>query len=90
VTLPTLDGDEELRIPAGTQSGRIFTLRGRGVPAVRGRGRGDLRVQLVVDVPVKLTPTQEELLRRLAEELGDEVDPPGGHGLMSRIKSAFS
>jgi hypothetical protein len=39
---------------------------------------------------VKLTPTQEERLRRLAEELGDEVDPPGGHGLMSRIKSAFS
>ena len=90
VTLPTLDGDEELRIPAGTQSGRIFTLRGRGVPAVRGRGRGDLRVQLVVDVPTKLTPTQEELLRRLAEEMGDAVEPPGGQGLMSRIKSAFS
>jgi molecular chaperone DnaJ len=90
VTLPTLDGEEELRIPAGTQSGRIFTLRGRGVPAVRGRGRGDLRVQLVVDVPTKLTPTQEELLRRLAEEMGDAVEPPGGQGLMSRIKSAFS
>ena len=90
VTLPTLDGDEELRVPAGTQSGRIFTLRGRGVPAVRGRGRGDLRVRLVVDVPTKLTPTQEELLRRLAEEMGDAVEPPGGQGLMSRIKSAFS
>ena len=61
VTLPTLDGEEELRIPAGTQSGRVFTLRGRGVPAVRGRGRGDLRAELVVDVPTKLTPTQEEL-----------------------------
>ncbi len=55
VTLPTLDGEEELRIPAGTQSGRVFTLRGRGVPAVRGRGRGDLRAELVVDVPTKLT-----------------------------------
>ena len=90
VTLPTLDGEEELRIPAGTQSGRVFTLRGRGVPAVRGRGRGDLRVELVVDVPTKLTPTQEELMRRLAEELGDPVEPPGGQGIMSRIKSAFS
>jgi hypothetical protein len=47
-------------------------------------------VQLVVDVPTKLTPTQEELLRRLAEEMGDTVEPPGGQGLMSRIKSAFS
>jgi molecular chaperone DnaJ len=90
VTLPTLDGEEELRIPAGTQSGRVFTLRGRGVPAVRGRGRGDLRAELVVDVPTKLTPTQEELMRRLAEELGEPVEPPGGQGIMSRIKSAFS
>ena len=90
MTLPTLDGEEELRIPAGTQSGRVFTLRGRGVPAVRGRGRGDLRVELVVDVPTKLTPTQEELMRRLAEELGEPVEPPGGQGIMSRIKSAFS
>ena len=45
--------------------------------------RGDLQVQLVVDVPTKLTPTQEELLRRLAEEMGDTVEPPGGQGLMS-------
>ena len=48
ITLPTLDGEEELRIPAGSQSGRVFTLRGRGVPTVRGRGRGDLRAELVV------------------------------------------
>jgi molecular chaperone DnaJ len=90
VILPTLDGDEELRIPAGSQSGRVFTLRGRGVPTVRGRGRGDLRAELVVQVPTKLTATQEELLRRLADEMGETVDPPGGNGLFSRIKSAFS
>ncbi len=90
VTLPTLDGDEELRIPAGTQSGKVFTLRGRGVPIVRARGRGDLRAELVVQVPTKLTATQEELLRRLAEERGESVDPAGGNGLLSRIKSAFS
>jgi molecular chaperone DnaJ len=90
VTLPTLDGDEELKIPAGTQSGKVFTLRNRGVPVVRGRGRGDLRVAIVVEVPTKLTATQEELLRRLAEERGEAVDPPGGSKLFSRIKSAFS
>jgi molecular chaperone DnaJ len=89
LVLPTLDGEEELRVPAGTQSGKVFTLRGRGVPMVRSRGRGDLRAQLVVEVPTKLTPTQEELLRRLAEERGEAVDPPET-GLLSRIKSAFS
>jgi molecular chaperone DnaJ len=88
--LPTLDGDEELRVPPGSQSGKVFVLRGRGVPMVRGRGRGDLRVELVVEIPTKLTATQEELLRRLAEERGEQVDPPGGTGLFSRIKSAFS
>ena len=90
ITLPTLDGEEELRIPGGSQSGRVFTLRGRGVPTVRGRGRGDLRAELVVQVPTKLTATQEELLRRLADEMGETVEPPGGNGLFSRIKSAFS
>jgi len=89
-TLPTLDGDEELKVPAGSQSGRVFVLRGRGVPAVRGRGRGDLRVELQVEIPTKLSATQEELLRRLAEERGEAVDPPGGSKLFSRIKSAFS
>jgi molecular chaperone DnaJ len=60
------------------------------VPTVRGRGRGDLRAELVVQVPTKLTATQEELLRRLADEMGETVEPPGGNGLFSRIKSAFS
>jgi molecular chaperone DnaJ len=89
LTLPTLDGDEELRVPAGTQSGKVFTIRGRGVPMVRGRGRGDLRAELIVEVPTKLSAVEEELLRRLAEERGEPVDPPGSK-LFSRIKSAFS
>jgi molecular chaperone DnaJ len=90
LTLPTLDGDEELRVPAGTQSGKVFTIRGRGVPMVRGRGRGDLRAALVVEVPTKLSSAEEELLRRLAEVRGEAVDPPSGGKLFSRIKSAFS
>ena len=63
----TLDGDEELLIPAGTQTGREFRLRGRGVPLLNGRGRGDLVVRVVVETPTALSATQEELLRRLAE-----------------------
>jgi molecular chaperone DnaJ len=84
----TLDGDEDLVIPAGTQSGRIFRLRGRGVPHVNARGRGDLLVQVVVDTPADLSPEQEELVRRFATERGEEVAPPG-KGFLSRVRSAF-
>ena len=85
----TLDGSEDLVIPPGTESGTVFRTRGRGVPHVRGRGRGDLRVRVVVDVPDELTDDQEELLRKFAELRGEEVAEPG-QGLFSRIKSAFS
>lgn len=84
----TLDGVEALVIPAGTQTGRVFRLRGRGVPHVDGRGRGDLHVRIVVDTPTGLTPSQEELLRRFAAERGEQVAPPET-GFLSRIRSAF-
>jgi molecular chaperone DnaJ len=84
----TLDGDEDLVIPAGTQTGREFRLRGRGVPHVGGRGRGDLLVRVVVETPTELTRTEEELLRRFAEERGEEV-APADNGFLSRIRSAF-
>jgi molecular chaperone DnaJ len=89
VTLETLDGDEELTIPRGTQTGKVFRLRGRGVPHLEGRGRrGDLHVQVVVDTPVELTEDEEAVLRQLAELRGDEV-ATGEDGLFSRIRSAF-
>jgi molecular chaperone DnaJ len=84
----TLDGTEDLVVPAGTQHGREFRLRGRGVPHVQGRGRGDLRVVVEVEVPTKLNRTEEELLRRLADERGESVMPPD-QSLLGRIKSAF-
>lgn len=87
-TLTTLDGDEELEIPAGTQPGREFVLRGRGVPRLQGRGRGDLRVSVVVTVPTKLSDDEAELLRRFAEGRGETVEPRE-KGLLSRLKSAF-
>jgi molecular chaperone DnaJ len=89
MALPTMDGDEELVIPAGTQPGHEFTLRNRGVPRLQGRGRGDLRAQLVVEVPTKLDDDEAALLRQLAEKRGEPVNPPE-KGLFSRIKSAFS
>ena len=91
--LPTLDGDEQLVIPAGTQFGREFVLKGRGVPRLssggRSRGRGDLRARIVILTPHKLSGSEEELLRRYAEERGDHVLPAEG-GILSKLKSAFS
>ncbi|HEX2192645.1 MAG TPA: molecular chaperone DnaJ [Acidimicrobiales bacterium] len=84
----TLDGTEDLVVPRGTQTGKVFRLRGRGVPHVDGRGRGDLLLQVLVETPDDLTREQEELLRRLAAERGDEVAPPDS-SLLGRIRSAF-
>ncbi|GAC1589850.1 MAG: molecular chaperone DnaJ [Acidimicrobiales bacterium] len=87
LTYETLDGSEELALPHGTQSGKVFTFKGRGVPRVDGRGRGDLLVRVMVDTPSDLTREQEELLRQLAEQRGEEV-APHRQGLFSRFRSA--
>jgi molecular chaperone DnaJ len=63
-----------------------------GVPHLRGRGRGDLFVHVVVETPTSLTPEQDELLRQFAASRGEEVSPPGARGsegVFSRIRSAF-
>jgi molecular chaperone DnaJ len=86
--LETLEGEEELTIPAGTHSGREFRIRGRGVPHLQGRGRGDLVVTVAVDTPTELTKAQEDLLRQLAQERGEDV-ASAESGLLSRIRGAF-
>lgn len=88
VDFETLDGTESLVIPAGTQTGKVFTLRNQGVPRVDGRGRGDLLVTVVVDTPTGITAEEEDLLRKLAEVRGDEVAAPE-EGFLSRLRSAF-
>jgi molecular chaperone DnaJ len=88
VPFETLDGTEDLAVPPGTQSGREIRLRGRGVPHLQSRGRGDLIVTVVVDTPEISGKEQEELMRRLAELRGEVVAPPEA-GLMSKLRSAF-
>ena len=88
-TLETLDGDEELEVPAGTQPDREFVLRGRGVPRLQGRGRGDLRVRVSLEVPTKMSDEEAELLRLFAKSRGEYIES-NEKGLFSRIKSAFS
>lgn len=75
VDVPTLDGDEKLKIPAGTQPGKVFTLRGKGVPYLRQKSRGNQLVIVNVAVPTKLTKEQRELFEKLAESLGTTVKP---------------
>ena len=88
ISVETLDGSEQLSIPPGTQTGRVFRFRGRGVPHLDGRGRGELRVDVVVDTPTDLSASQEALLRQLAEARGEDVKPPDST-IRSRIRSAF-
>jgi molecular chaperone DnaJ len=88
VPFETLDGSEDLVIPPGTQSGREIRIRGRGVPVLQGRGRGDVIVTIVVDTPTDVSRDQDELLRRLAEMRGEPVAPPDA-GLMSKLRGAF-
>ena len=84
----TLDGDVEVRIPAGTQTGEVFRLRGSGVPHLQGRGRGDIVLEVVVDTPTGLSAEEDKLFRSLAVERGETVGEPGD-GLISRIRSAL-
>jgi len=64
--VPTFEGEHTLKIPAGTQSGQQIPIRNKGVPVLRGRGRGDLIVHVDVQIPKKLSPRQHELLEELA------------------------
>ncbi len=89
IAYQTLDSEEKLVVPRGAEPGHEVRFRGRGVPHVRGRGRGDLRVVLMVDVPDDLSDEQESLLRRLADLRGEDV-ADAEQGLFSKIKSTFS
>jgi molecular chaperone DnaJ len=90
VTIPTLDGEESVSIPAGTQTGRIFRLRGRGVPHLRGSGRGDLLIVTHVVVPTDLDDQQRDLLQELGKTLGKEVIPQQERGFIDRLRDVFS
>lgn len=90
VFVPTVDGDVELVIPPGTQTGKVFRLRGKGIPRLRSdgtnSGRGDEMVYVQVAVPVNLTPEQRELFEKLAGTLGKDVHPQqNGRGFFERV-----
>ncbi len=88
VEVPTLEGKVNLRVPEGTQSGKVFRLRGKGLPSLRGDGRGDQLVRMFVEVPSKLSGRQRELLERFAEESGTDVHPVS-KGFMDKLRDLF-
>jgi molecular chaperone DnaJ len=89
LSVPTLDGPEELNIPPGTQPGETFRLRGRGIPFLRGNGRGDQLVVVQVATPTKLTARQRELLCELGDSLGKEQVQQCEKGFFQRIRDAI-
>lgn len=88
IEVPTVDGPARLSIPAGTQPGKIFKMRGKGVPHLRATGRGDQLVVINVEVPTRVSPEQRRLFESLAETLGSEVRPQE-KGFLERLKEIF-
>jgi len=88
VEVPTLEGREAVRIPEGTQSGKVIRLRGRGLPSVGSTVRGDLFVRIFVEVPTKLTDRQRELLEEFAREGGEEISPVT-KGFLEKLRDLF-
>ncbi len=92
VDVATLEGTHHISMRSATQHGFVERIRGEGVPHLRGRGRGDLFVHVVVETPSALTDAEEELLRQFAALRGENVAPHGGgggEGVFSRLRSAF-
>jgi molecular chaperone DnaJ len=87
VEVPTLDGEVELDVPDGTQSGEVFRLRAKGMPKLRRRGDGDLYVKVQVVTPESLNDEQREALEAFAQAGGEEVDV--GQGFFERLKNSF-
>jgi molecular chaperone DnaJ len=82
----TLDGEEKLKIPMGTQTGTVFRLRGKGMPALGGRGKGDLFVSVTVMTPTSLTREQRKLLEQLAEVENKDLEDKG---LVDKVRDIF-
>jgi len=87
--IQTLEGPATIRVPEGTQSGKEFRLRGKGVPHLNESGKGDLIVEIRVATPGKLTKTQRELLKQLSETMTVE-NTPASRTLFSKVKDIFS
>jgi molecular chaperone DnaJ len=85
ITVPTVDGEEPMAIPAGTQPGKVIRLKGKGIPHLQRGGRGDELVVVSVEIPRSLSPEQRELFEKLGATMGDGVVPQE-RGFLDRLK----
>jgi molecular chaperone DnaJ len=88
IEVPTLEGKGKMRVPAGTQPGATLRIKAKGVPHRGGLGRGDQRVEVMLEVPTQLTASQRALLEQLAHELGEDVQPQQ-RSFMERLRDLF-
>lgn len=87
--MPSLTGMRELKIPAGSQPGDVFRIKGQGLPDIRTKRNGDELVQIIVEIPKKLNSQQEELLRKFAET-EDKTVLPKSKGFFEKLKQHFN
>lgn len=88
IDVPTLDGKVKMKIPSGTQSGKVFRMKGKGIKDVQGLQQGDQHVRVIVETPTRLTAKQKELLKDFAELGGEEVNPLS-KGFFDKVKELF-
>jgi molecular chaperone DnaJ len=88
ISVPSLEGELKLKVPAGTASNKVFRLRDQGVPSVSGRGRGDLHIRITVEVPKHLTNAQREALELFAKTC-DESTHPEGRSFLEKARKLF-
>ena len=88
IKVPTLDGQVTMKVPEGTQPGKILRLKGKGIPSLRGSGRGDQLVRIKVVVPTKLSDKQKDALRKFADISKDNINPEE-KSFMDKVKDFF-
>jgi molecular chaperone DnaJ len=88
VDVPTLEGRHSLKVPAGTQSGKVIRLKGKGMPSLNGHGRGDEHVRLVVETPAHLSAEQKALLQKFADLSGEDTHPQT-KSFLRKVKELF-
>ncbi len=89
IEVPSLEGPIKVKVPPGTQSGKILRLRGRGIASLDGDGRGDELIRVLVEVPSKLSVKQKQILRQFAEASGQETNPIG-KSFLEKMRDLFS
>jgi molecular chaperone DnaJ len=90
IDIPVIGGTDKLNIPAGTQNGKVFVLKDKGVPHLRGRrGNGNLLVKISIETPIHLSDKEEHLLREFAKSRDEKVHP-ADKSLFEKVKNAFT